>query len=93
MAALTARDVVVQDVRDPIRLDDALFGPIVIEAEGFPDRVVWNPGSEHGLTDMAAGAEKDFVCIEPAALNSTHLQPGEQWSAELVLRTGRHNSG
>jgi len=85
LSALTARDVVVQDARGPVRLDDQRFGPIVIEAQGFPDRVVWNPGPLHGLTDVADGGEKEFVCIEPAALDGIHLPPGERWAAQLVL--------
>jgi glucose-6-phosphate 1-epimerase len=88
LRAVSTTDVVVRDVRGPIRLDDPVFGPLVVDAEGFPDRVLWNPGPGHGLADVAAGAEQEFVCVEPAALEGPLLAPGEQWSATLVLRAG-----
>lgn len=86
--AVDTTDVVVRDVPGPILLDDRLFGPLTIDTEGFPDRVLWNPGPRHGLVDVAAGAETDFVCIEPAALDSVLLEPGAQWSSWVVLRAG-----
>lgn len=86
LSALDTTDVVVRDVQGPIRLADPMLGPLVIDAEGFPDRVLWNPGPGHGLVDVAAGAEREFVCVEPAALDGNRLEPGEQWSATLVLR-------
>ncbi len=85
-SAVATTDVVVRDARGPIRLDDPLFGGLLIDAEDFPDRVLWNPGPEHGLADVAAGAEKELVCLAPATLTPTPLEPGAQWSATLVLQ-------
>ena len=89
LPAVNTTDVVVRDVSGPIRLEDPLFGPLTINAEGFPDRVLWNPGPRHGLVDVHEGAEQEFVCIEPAALGGIHLEPDEQWSAWVVLRSGQ----
>lgn len=55
---------------------------LAIEASGFADTVVWNPGPAKAaqLDDVAAGDERGFVCIEAAAIEpQPMLQPGEQW--------------
>jgi glucose-6-phosphate 1-epimerase len=81
-------DAITRDAQGPINLNDPLFGPLTIEADGFPDRVLWNPGPGHNLIDVPAGTEREFICIEPAALDSRTLGPTEQWSAAMVLSVG-----
>jgi glucose-6-phosphate 1-epimerase len=87
LPATQARDVAVPGADEPLVLDDPALGPLLISAEGFPDRVVWNPGPRHGLGDVPEGAERDFVCIEPAALQSIVVQPGATWNGRLILQS------
>ena len=86
LPALEPRDVAVRQAPEPLRLDDPVLGPLEITAEGFADRVVWNPGAGHGLGDVPAGAEQNFVCIEPAALTPIELAPGEAWNGRQTLQ-------
>jgi glucose-6-phosphate 1-epimerase len=79
------RDIAVRDVRGPVVLDDPAMGPLVLTADGFTDRVVWNPGIGHGLEDVPSGAERHFVCVEPAVLDPVTLEPGERWTGALRL--------
>jgi glucose-6-phosphate 1-epimerase len=87
LPATQARDVGVLGADGPLVLDDPVLGPLLISAEGFPDRVVWNPGPRHGLGDVPEGAERNFVCIEPAALQSIIVQPGATWNGRLILQS------
>lgn len=64
---------------------------LVVESAGFPDAVVWNPGSEGeaALGDMPAGDARGMLCVEPAAIvRPIVLQPGQQWEGaqRLVAR-------
>jgi D-hexose-6-phosphate mutarotase len=86
LPATQARDVAALAAPEPLRLDDPVFGPLLISADGFPDRVVWNPGPGHGLADVPAGAERNFVCIEPAALTPIAVRPGSTWNGRLILQ-------
>ncbi len=54
--------------QDPVTLEDAVLGSLVVSADGFGDRVVWNPGPGHGLADVPDGDEARFVCVETAEL-------------------------
>ena len=61
---------------------------MVLEAEGFPDAVVWNPGRERAasLRDLEPGGERRFVCIEAAAVQTpVTLGSGRQWSGTQTL--------
>jgi glucose-6-phosphate 1-epimerase len=87
LPATEPRDLAVPDVDEPLLLDDPVLGPLLISAEGFPDRVVWNPGPRHSLGDVPAGAEREFVCIEPAALKPITIRPGASWNGQLVLQS------
>jgi glucose-6-phosphate 1-epimerase len=53
-----------------------------IEAEGFDDAVVWNPGPQKAaaLSDLTRGDEARFVCVEAAAIGAPpRLTPGQRW--------------
>lgn len=56
---------------------------MVLETEGFPDAVVWNPGRERAaaMHDLEPGGERSFVCIEAAVVQTpVTLGAGRQWS-------------
>ena len=60
----------------------------VIEAEGFPDAVVWNPGPERAaaVPDLGPGDERRFVCVEAAAVQTpVTLGAGRRWSGTQTL--------
>lgn len=88
LLAIATRDVSIEGAADPLVLDDPALGPLTVTANGFPDRVVWNPGPGHGLGDVPAGTESGFVCIEPAVLNPVSLGPGADWTGSLRLEAG-----
>ena len=83
--ALEERDVAVRGATGPVVLDDADLGPLTVTATGFTDVVVWNPGPGHGLADVPEGAERGFVCVEPALLTPEHLAPGGLWRGSTRL--------
>ena len=61
---------------------------MVIEAEGFPDVVVWNPGPERAasLSDLAPGDDRRFVCVEAAAVQTpVTLGAGRRWAGTQTL--------
>ena len=61
---------------------------MIVEAEGFPDAVVWNPGSERAaaLDDLDPGGERRFVCIEAAVVQTpVTLGAGRRWSGSQTL--------
>jgi glucose-6-phosphate 1-epimerase len=61
---------------------------LLLEAEGFPDAVVWNPGRERAaaLHDLEPGDERRFVCIEAAAVQTPiTLGAGRRWAGTQTL--------
>lgn len=84
--AVQRRDVAVRGVHGPVHVDDPVLGPLTLDADGFPDRVIWNPGSPSGLGDVPAGGEREFFCLEPAALTPVTLVPGAAWTGRVTLR-------
>jgi glucose-6-phosphate 1-epimerase len=88
LPATARRDIAVRGVGGPVALDDPVLGTLSLTAEGFEDRVVWNPGPGHGLPDVPEGAERGFVCVEPAVLTSVRLPGSERWTARVRLRVG-----
>ena len=59
-----------------------------IDAEGFRDAVVWNPGRERAaaLADLDPGGERHFVCIEAAAVQEpVTLGPRRRWMGSQTL--------
>jgi glucose-6-phosphate 1-epimerase len=86
LRATERRDVAVLGVDEPLLVDDPVLGPLTVTAEGFGDRVMWNPGPRHGLADVPEGDEKAFVCVEPAALSSIVVHSTGTWSGRQTLR-------
>jgi glucose-6-phosphate 1-epimerase len=62
---------------------------IELHQRGFTDTVVWNPGPQAGLSDLAPEEYKRFVCIEPACIEQLTLQGGAEWTGfhRLLART------
>ena len=59
-----------------------------VEAAEFPDVVVWNPGAERaaGIADLAPGDERNFLCVEAAAVNKPiSLGAGRRWWGTQTL--------
>jgi glucose-6-phosphate 1-epimerase len=85
LRATDTRDIAVPDVDQPLTLADPVLGSLAVTAEGFPDRVLWNPGPGHGLGDVPAGAERGFVCIESAELTAVVVKPSATWEGTQTL--------
>lgn len=88
LGATEERDMAVHDVTGAVVLHDDVLGDLTITAEGFPDRVVWNPGPSHALADVPRGDEGRFVCIEPAAVTPVLLPAGGMFVGTQVLTVG-----
>lgn len=59
-----------------------------IQAQGFPDVVVWNPWQEKcsNLADMPADGWRHMLCIEAAIADETVVLPaGEEWYGRQTL--------
>jgi glucose-6-phosphate 1-epimerase len=78
-------DLAVRGVGGPVRVVDPVTGTVEVTAEGFADRVLWNPGPAHGLADVPAGGASGFVCVEPASLTPLVLAPGATWQGGMRL--------
>jgi glucose-6-phosphate 1-epimerase len=75
------------DATGPLSLSTAM-GRMHIEAEGFPDVVVWNPGPTKAaaLPDMPDDDWLRMLCIEAAAIDRPiTLAPGQDWAARQSL--------
>jgi glucose-6-phosphate 1-epimerase len=86
--ATATRDVAVLGVEGPVRVDQAGREALMISATGFPDRVIWNPGPDNGIADIASGTEAGFACIEPALLEPLVVAPGASWTGTATFRVG-----
>jgi glucose-6-phosphate 1-epimerase len=58
-----------------------------IQAQGFPDVVVWNPWVEQcaELKDMPANGWRHMLCVEAAATRPISLPAGEEWYGRQTL--------
>jgi glucose-6-phosphate 1-epimerase len=65
-----------------------VLGPLTLSADGFADRVMWNPGPDAALGDVPPGGAGGFVCIESAQLTPVTLAPGETWTGRQTLQNG-----
>jgi len=63
---------------------------LTLHQSGFTDAVVWNPGAADAaaLSDMEDEEYRRFVCIEPALLQPTTLEPGGSWVGEYRVSVG-----
>jgi len=81
-------DLVFHGVDGALAISDGVKR-IVIEREGFPDVVVWNPGEEKAaaLADLEPGGWRRMLCVEPACIaQPVRLAPGERWTGVQRLR-------
>ena len=84
----TAIDRVFFDCTRPLRLVDGA-DTLQIQAQGFTEVVVWNPGEEAAskLPDIEAREYRKMLCVEAAVIDHpVHLAPGESWSGAQVLQ-------
>ncbi len=68
-------------IREPGRM-------LGLQALGFPETVVWNPGREKNaaLSDMATEGYRQMICVEAAAADRRiGLMPGQQWRGVQAL--------
>lgn len=59
-----------------------------IEATGFPDAVVWNPGPAAAakMADMEVDGDRRMLCVEAAAVNTPiPLEPDRRWAGSQTL--------
>lgn len=63
------------------------IGQITMEPHGFTNTVVWNPGVDHGLADLADGENAHFICVEPMrdGTQCAPLGPGETTTLTMTL--------
>lgn len=86
--ALDTQDLVIHGATGPVVLHDAVLGSMTVTAEGFTNRVVWNPGPGHSLPDVAPGDEAHFVCIEPTDVVPVEVPAGGVWKGRQLLSLG-----
>ncbi|WP_332675268.1 D-hexose-6-phosphate mutarotase [Aromatoleum sp.] len=80
-------DRVYHDVKRPLLLRDGSRS-LGINAEGFPDVVVWNPWEQRcaELPDMPANGFRHMLCVEAAAVrHRIELDAGEDWVGRQSL--------
>lgn len=80
-------DRVYHDVKRPLLLRDGSRS-LGINAEGFPDVVVWNPWEQRcaELPDMPANGFRHMLCVEAAvARHRIELDAGEDWVGRQSL--------
>jgi glucose-6-phosphate 1-epimerase len=61
---------------------------LAIEAAGFHDVVVWNPGALRAaeMKDMEPGGERRMLCVEAAAVQKpVRLHPDDRWAGSQSL--------
>ena len=81
-------DRVYLDVPGPVLVRERSAGIVALQATGFPDVVVWNPGAERGdaLDDLEPDGWRRMLCVEPAAVRRpVRLAPGARWTARQIL--------
>lgn len=81
-------DRVYLDVRQPIDVMEE-GRTTRLEARGFSDAVVWNPGPTRGaaLADLEPDGWRRMLCVEAAvAGKAIALAPGERWAGTQILR-------
>ncbi|CAO2841777.1 unnamed protein product [Amaranthus hypochondriacus] len=69
-------------------LDHERKRTFVINKEGLPDAVVWNPWDKKAkaMADLGDDEYKHMVCVEPAAIEKPiTLKPNEEWKGRMEL--------
>jgi glucose-6-phosphate 1-epimerase len=87
MTVATEVDRIYRDVSRTLTVRE-LGRRLDIDASGFPDAVVWNPGAEKcaQLADMPAADWRNMLCVEAARIiEPALLPPGEEWSGMQTL--------
>jgi glucose-6-phosphate 1-epimerase len=81
-----AMDRIYYGVRNDLILAEGSRSTVLAQ-DGFSDVVVWNPGAETAatLSDLEPQEFRQFVCVEPAMIRSTRLEPGREWSGRYRL--------
>ena len=74
----------------PVRIEDPAWArQIVLNTEGLPSAVVWNPWTEKArrLSDLPDDAWPDFCCVEAGCVgeDAVELAPGAGFSGSLTL--------
>jgi glucose-6-phosphate 1-epimerase len=81
---------VYRDTPASLSLEDPVLGrTITVEASGFTDSIIWNPGELGVLeyADLAPGDHAHFLCVESGrVVTPVSLEPGEGWVGKQVLR-------
>lgn len=79
-------DRIYQNATRPLLLNAGNL-TVGLQADGFPDVVIWNPWVEGcaRMADMAPDGWKRMICIEAAATQPETLAPGESWSGRQSL--------
>jgi glucose-6-phosphate 1-epimerase len=80
-------------VRTPLQLRAPQW-PLRIEVSGFPDVVVWNPGSMRAaqLADLEVEGYRRMLCVEAAVVGEpVWLAPGDAWQGMQRLSTAEVN--
>jgi glucose-6-phosphate 1-epimerase len=86
-------DRVFLDTAAACEVDDPVLGRrVIVEKQGSPVTVVWNPGREkgEGVPDIGE-AWRHFVCVEAAACgpHAVHLAPGARHAIGTRIRVAR----
>ena len=90
LTVVTEVDRIYQDAARTLTLRE-LGRRLQIEASGFPDVVVWNPGAEKTaqLKDMLPEDWRHMLCVEAALVHQPALlAPGAEWSGMQTLVAG-----
>ncbi|MDQ5947094.1 MAG: glucose-6-phosphate 1-epimerase [Pseudomonadota bacterium] len=79
-------DRIYQKASRPLLLQAANLS-LGIQADGFPDVVIWNPWVERcaQLADMKPDDWRRMLCIEAAATQPVTVAAGESWSGRQTL--------
>lgn len=85
--------VYVDPPRRLLVLGASAAGALAVEATGFPDAVIWNPGPDkaRALTDLGDGEYRQLLCVEAAAAaQPVAVAPGARWEGAQQLTLGEH---
>ncbi|MBN2810731.1 MAG: D-hexose-6-phosphate mutarotase [Spirochaetales bacterium] len=74
-------------------IDNIKPGQIIIRTEGFPNRIIWNPGQVKGeaIADLGKKEWNSFVCMEAGAVdpNEISVPPGATVCQTMIIEPKR----